>query len=87
MNLNRSCAFLFVMNQVIVINPPRKRAANTTQEYKKTFGDPGLKQCIRQTIIKTKNMRFGMIIQKKKSALQFFFFLFFGKTVNLKIPG
>lgn len=50
------------MNQVIVINPPRKRAANTTQEYKKTFGDPGLKQCIRQTVIKTKNMKFGMII-------------------------
>lgn len=75
------------MNQVIVINPPRKRAANTTQEYKKTFGDPVLKQCIRQTVIKTKNMKFGMIIKKKKkSALQFFFF-FFGKTVSLKIPG
>lgn len=72
MNLNRSCAFLFVMNQVIVINPPRKRAANTTQEYKKTFGDPGLKQCIRQTVIKTKNMKFGMVIKKKKSALVFF---------------
>lgn len=65
MNLNRSCAFLFVMNQVIVINPPRKRAADTTQEYKKTFGDPVLKQCIRQTVIKTKNMEFGMIIKKK----------------------
>lgn len=75
------------MNQVIVINPPRKRAANTTQEYKKAFGDPGLKQCIRQTVIKTKNMRFGMIIQKKKICFTVFFFLFFGKTVNLKIPG
>lgn len=74
------------MNQVIVINPPRKRAANTTQEYKKTFGDPGLKQCIRQTVIKTKNMKFGMVIKKKKIRFSFFF-LFFGKTVNLKIPG
>lgn len=74
------------MNQVIVINPPRKRAANTTQEYKKTFGDPGLKQCIRQTVIKTKNMKFGMILKKKKIRFRFFF-LFFGKTVNLKIPG
>lgn len=74
------------MNQVIVINPPRKRAANTTQEYKKTFGDPGLKQCIRQTVIKTKNMRFDMII-KKKICFTVFFPCFFGKTVNLKIPG
>lgn len=65
------------MNQVIVINPPRKRAANTTQEYKKTFGDPGLKRCIRQTVIKTKNMRFGMIIQKKKICFTVFFFLVF----------